>query len=430
MAITQAMRASIFGGAVAVALALSGSDASADLAGSRGVPSVDVHHGMTLAKAKKKGRRPASSPSKAAAAPADDASDGDDGASSSSSSSASDEAKEDEVLVSKKKKKAPPAAADDGASGGGGGSEETAKGTSKEIETVSSKASDESDDASPAPALEFGIGAKALFRQLAWTSDARAAGLGPYSLTPGPETGAWFEFYPAAFGTAGFAANVGLFGRLDYGFGVATTLANSTNVATKFRDFMAGLKVRIPLGMMIPNVSVAYGQQTFEIAPAMSTLDLPKVAYSFIRPALGTRVVFAPGVALDVAAAYLMVIDPGSGAGYVKGSNFFPNATSLGFDLSASLAYRISGAIGARGGVELRQYSLTMNDSTAPTVGGAVDRYITMFAGIEVVLDGEGAAAGDDEEPKPSKRKRRRAEPKEDESSDSSSSDESKSEDE
>ena len=135
-----------------------------------------------------------------------------------------------------------------------------------------------------------------------------AAGLGPYSLTPGPETSAWFEFYPAAFGTSGFAANVGLFGRLDYGFGVATTLANNTNVATKFRDFMAGLKVRIPLGMIIPNVSVAYGQQTFEIsAPAMSTLDLPKVAYSFIRPALGTRMIFAPGVALDVAAAYLMV---------------------------------------------------------------------------------------------------------------------------
>ena len=427
MAITQAMRASIFGGAVAVALALSGSDASADLAGPRGVPSVDVHHGMTLAKAKKKGRRPASSPSKAAAEPADDASDGDDGASSSSSSAASNEAKEDEVLVSKKKKKAP-TAADDGSSGGGG--EETAKGSSKEIETVSSKASDESDDASPAPALEFGIGAKALFRQLAWTSDARAAGLGPYSLTPGPETGAWFEFYPAAFGTSGFAANVGLFGRLDYGFGVATTLANTMNVATKFRDFMAGLKVRIPLGMMIPNVSVAYGQQTFEIAPAMSTLDLPKVAYSFIRPALGTRVVFAPGVALDLAAAYLMVIDPGSGAGYVKGANFFPNAKALGFDLSASLAYRISGAIGARGGVELRQYSLTMNDSTAPTVGGAVDRYITMFAGIEVVLDGQGAAAGDDEEPKPSKRKRRRAEPKDDEASDSSSSDDKTSEDE
>ena len=176
MAITLAMRASIFGGAVAVALALAGSDASAGLAGSRGVPSVDVHHGMTLAKARKRGRRPASSPGKAAPEPADDASGGDEGASSSSSSSASDDAKEDEVLVSKKKKKKVPAAIDDGSTGGGG--EETAKGSSKEVETVASKASEESDDASPAPALEFGIGAKALFRQLAWTADAVPPGWG------------------------------------------------------------------------------------------------------------------------------------------------------------------------------------------------------------------------------------------------------------
>ena len=137
------------------------------------------------------------------------------------------------------------------------------------------------------------MGAKALFRQLAWTSDARAAGLGPYSLTPGPETGAWLEFYPAAFGSLGLrrqrrprsAAST-------TASASATTLANGNDVATKFRDFLAGIKVRIPFGTFIPNVSVAYGQQTFEIAPTQSTLpDLPQVAYQFIRPALGTRVI-------------------------------------------------------------------------------------------------------------------------------------------
>jgi hypothetical protein len=417
------MKALVFGGAVTVALALLGSDASAGIVDASRAPAAGVQHGMKLAKAKKKkgGRRPAGSPGKGAPA-ADDAAGDDDGASSSSGSDDSDDSKEDEVLSSKKAPRKAPV--DDGASGEGG--DEKAKGGSKEVETVAAKASEESSDASPSSALEFGIGFKALFRQLAWTADARAAGLGPYSLTPGPETGAWLEFYPAAFGSSGFASNVGLFGRFDYGFGVATTLANNTNVATSFRDFLAGLKVRLPLGMMTPNVSVAYGQQIFWIASANNNLDLPKVAYSFIRPAIGTRVAFAPGVALDVAAAYLAVLDPGSGLGYVKGSNYFPRATALGFDASASLAIRISGSIGARGGVEFRQYGLNMNDQTAPTVAGAVDRYITMFAGVEVVLDGMGAAA-DDDEPKPSKRKRRHA-PKDDDS-DSSSSDDSKSDD-
>jgi hypothetical protein len=425
MAITQAMKALIFGGAVTVALGLLGSDASAGIVDAPRAPTAGVQRGMTLAKAKKKGRRPAASPRSAPAA-ADEASGGDDGGSSSASSDSSDDEKEDEVLVTKKTKRAP-APVDDGSSSDGG--EEKAKSSSKEVETVASKASEEESDASPSSALEFGIGAKALFRQLAWTADARAAGLGPYSLTPGPETGVWFEFYPAAFGTSGFAANVGLFGRFDYGFGVATTLANGTNVATTFRDFLGGIKVRIPFGSVIPNASVAYGQQIFAITAAGNTLDLPKVAYSFLRPALGMRVMFTPTMALDAGAAYLMVFDPGSGTGYVKGANFFPNATALGFDVSASLAFRISGAIGARGGVEFRQYALATNDRMAPTVAGYVDRYITMFAGLEVVLDGMGAAAGD-EEPKPSKRKRRRApEPDAEESSDEKS-DDSKSEDE
>ena len=97
--------------------------------------------------------------------------------------------------------------------------------------------------------------------------------------------------------------------------------------------------------------------------------------------------------------------------------------------MSASLAFRISGSVGARAGAELRQYVLSMNDKTTPTVGGAVDRFITMFAGVEVVLDGMGGAASD-EEPKPSKRKRRHAVESSSDSDDSTSSESKSSEDE
>ena len=82
-------------------------------------------------------------------------------------------------------------------------------------ETVEAKASEESSDASPLSGLEFGLGFKALFRNLAWTPDGRDAGLGPYSLSPGPQTGLWLEFYPAAFGSSGFAANIGVIAQLQ-----------------------------------------------------------------------------------------------------------------------------------------------------------------------------------------------------------------------
>jgi len=387
---------------------------------------------MKLARAKKKRRPAGGGGSKAPAAEADDSEGADDDASKSSSSSG-DAANEEELLGgSSKKKKAAAASSEDDAAGDGDAPKKRKSDTSS-VETVESKASDEPSGTTTASALEFGIGAKALFRQLAWTADARASNLGPYSLTPGPETGGWLEFYPAAFGTNSFASNVGLVGRFDYGFGVATTLANNRVAATKFRNFDAGLKIRIPMGTFTPNVSVSYGQQLFEVAPEGTPQDLPQVAYQFVRPALGARMMFTPEIGLDAAAAYLMVMDPGSGANHVRDTKFFPDATAMGFDLSAALAVRLAGAVGLRGGIDFRQFILNMNDKTAPTVGGAVDRYIAAWVGVEVVLDGQGGAAGGDDEPaKPSKRKRRHAsseESKSSDDSDSSSSDEKASED-
>jgi hypothetical protein len=419
---------------VAVVVASLGSDASAALtdeatptlaakAGSR-------HHAVTIAKAKKR-KRPAGSRSPGKADSADDAaaSDDDAGKGTSASGDAGEDTKEDTALGPPKKKKAaaPAAASDDQDSSAGGGGGEEPKAASKSVETVSSKASSEEAGAgSPLPALEFGVGAKAMFRQLSWTSDARAAGLGPYNLTPGPETGAWLEFYPAAFGTQGFAANVGLFGRFDYGFGVATTLADrTTEVATSFRDYLGGIKIRIPTASFIPNVSVAYGQQVFEIGQQQNGTDLPKLAYQFIRPALGARIMLAPTIALDAALAYLMVLDPGSGADHIKSARFFPNATSYGIDASASVAVKLTGSLSARAGADFRQYGLNLHpDSTTRSVAGAVDRYIVAWAGLEVALDGQGGAAGGDDEPvKPSKRRRRHVEPKpDDESTDDASS--------
>jgi hypothetical protein len=435
MAITQAMKGFLSGSAVAVALAAFGSDASAGLTDEAPLPraaAVGTVHGTRLAKAKKR-RRPAPSAGKAAA-PADDA-DADDAPSKSSpaESGSSDEAKEEELFGSSSaKKKKLAAASDDGdapdGGGGGGGGSASASARARPRpkmaeESVESKASEESDEggASVGSALEFGVGGKALFRNLAWTGNGSAAGLGPYSLTPGPETGAWLEFYPAAFGTSGFAANVGLFGRFDYGFGVATTLQNQDVVKTTFRDFLAGLKVRIPMGSFVPNVSVAYGLQLFAIDPQNTPADIPQVAYQFVRPALGGRAFFTPGVWADFSLGYLMVLNPGSGTNYVRGSDFFPRATAYGVDVGASIAMRLMGSIGLRGGIDFRRYAISLNpDASTRAVTGAVDQYIVAWGGVEVVLDGQGGSSSDDE-PKPAKRKRRRApEPKDDESEEDS----------
>jgi hypothetical protein len=439
------MRGLLYGAALAVALAGLGADASAavtaearaSIAPVGGTPRAAT---MVLAKAAKKKKRSGAAAGSSKPDSGDAGSTDDDAGSKSSAassgSSGDDPSKEDELLGgSAPKKKAEPPRDDSDASGGGGAGDSAkapaAKPSGGDAESVSAKASppDEPGAASSASALEFGVGARALFRNFNWTADGRAAMLGPYSLTPGPETGLWLEFYPAALGTTGFAANVGLFGSFNYGFGVATTLANGSNAPTTFRDFQGGLKVRMPLGTIVPNMSIAYGQQLFEIAQQQAMTDLPKLAYSFIRPGLGTRLQFPPAIALDIALGYLMVLDPGSGPDQVRSARFFPKTTAYGIDASVSVAYRLTGAIGARAGADFRQYGLTFSpDSTTRKVAGAVDRYIVAWAGIEVVLDGQGGAAGGADEPaKPSKRKHRRARDAkpDEESSDSGDSDSS-----
>ena len=66
-------------------------------------------------------------------------------------------------------------------------------------------------------ALRFGIGGQALFRTL--TLDRRQGRAGAVLAVARPEAAVWLEAYPAAFATDGFAANIGLFGRFNYGFG-------------------------------------------------------------------------------------------------------------------------------------------------------------------------------------------------------------------
>jgi hypothetical protein len=293
-------------------------------------------------------------------------------------------------------------------------SEEAAGDGSEEQTTVSKRAGD-ADDAPtdlPAPnALELGVGGMAMFRHLVWTSDAAGTGLAPYSLAPGPQAGLWLEFYPAAFATRGFASNIGLFARYDYGFGVSSYTPSGGDVATKYQGFLAGLKLRIPLGTFTPYGTLGYGNQGFRLAPEDSPSDLPSVAYSFVRTGLGTRIHFTRSVALDVAGHFLAVTDPGSEPGQVASSTFFPRAKAVGFELGTSLYVHITGAIGARAGFDWRQYGMAFypqaGDPATRMVAGAVDRYIVLWTGIEVALGGGGEQLDSPDEDEPPKSKRR-----------------------
>lgn len=252
-------------------------------------------------------------------------------------------------------------------------------------------------------ALQFGVGGMALFRKLSWTD---AAGrVAPYSLAPGPEVTTWLEAYPAAFATEGFAANIGIIGHFNYGFGASSKTPAGATLTTKYQDFMAGLKIRIPFGTFIPYVVGAYGMQKFHLEPAAP--DRPNFNYGLIHAGAGARIQVTPELDIDLGGGYLIVLTPGQAAGEVASPPLYPKSTAYGIDASLSVGYRVTSLIGIRVGGDFRQIGLATHWTSANTAlqtGGALDRYISAWGGVEIVMDAVGGGAGHEDEAPPAKK--------------------------
>lgn len=255
-------------------------------------------------------------------------------------------------------------------------------------------------------AFRFGIGGRALFRTVDWTGDMGM--LAPYSLKPGPQLGLWLEAFPAAFASAGFAGNIGVFGHFNLGFGASSKDPAGTVLTTKYQDFLAGVKVRVPFGGFQPYVAVGYGLQKFVLETAAPTR--PNFNYGLLFLGAGARIQVTEAFDVDLAGGYLHVLTTGTGAGDF--GQLYPRATALGFDATLSAGLRVASMIGIRAGFDFRQFGLATNfrsgDTGIGAVGG-VDRNITIWGGLELVFDGVGGGGGSDEEApakKPAKAKK------------------------
>ena len=156
---------------------------------------------------------------------------------------------------------------------------------------------------------------------------------------------------------------------------------------------------------------------------------VPGVDYKFLRFGLGARVWVTPAIDVDGGAAFDAVTDLGKGTGDIASPAFLPQASGYAVDLGVSIGVRLAGPFGLRFGGDFRQYGITGNSHTtdAVRVGGAADRYIAGWGGLELIFDGLGgaAAAQSEEESTPAAKKaprRRQAEPDGDEQDSSQNS--------
>jgi hypothetical protein len=236
------------------------------------------------------------------------------------------------------------------------------------------------------PALRGGIGFGAVYRRLTWTG-AHASALSDYAMSPGPQLGGWLEVYPGALVDRGFAANLGAILSFNRGFGVSSKSPAGDTSSAIFEDFLLGLKMRFPLGFFVPHVSAAYAGQVFLFTPRLAAV--PSVFYGFARLAVGARAQIADAVDAEIEAAYLAVVNSGEQAGYIGAPEYLQGLSTYGLEAGGSIGVRVTGVLGVRAGVDFRQYALDASHATGMLMADkATDRYLTVWGGLEVVLDG------------------------------------------
>jgi hypothetical protein len=293
----------------------------------------------------------------------------------------------------------PPDDQQDGQEEGGGEGASEAAGRSGASRTpsrhVANESEGETDDETGTtgprqpPALRGGVGLGAVYRRLTWTG-AHSPGLANYSMSPGPELGGWLEVYPGAFVDRGFGANIGAILSFNRGFGISSTSASGVKADGIFEDFLLGLKMRFPFGAFVPHVSAAYGGQVFLFSPRIA--EVPSVFYAFVRLAAGVRAQIGNAIDAEVEAAYLAVVDSGKQAGYIGAPEYFPGLGAYGLEAGGSIGVRVTSVFGLRAGVDFRQYALDLSHATGMLMANqATDRYITIWGGLEIVLDGAGS---------------------------------------
>jgi hypothetical protein len=224
----------------------------------------------------------------------------------------------------------------------------------------------EDDEAPPPggnPALILQAGPRLLSRSLSYDND-QLANLRSYEVGAAFEVALSVQWYPAAHARGDFLADFGLDLDLDYAVGLESE-ENGRKVSTTAYELAGGLIYRVPLDMFEPRFRVGYVKHVFEVDTAATTY-LPAVDYSAVRLGVGTGIKIIDALSLDVALAYLIVLD----AGEIASDAYFPDASVSAFEAQGGIAWYFGSAYGARLGVDFRRYSADLKPDAAVTQPG------------------------------------------------------------
>jgi hypothetical protein len=260
---------------------------------------------------------------------------------------------------------------------------------------VEAEAADESPRAA-GTALDIAVGPRLVSHSIVW--NPLAPSLYAYSLALSPSLGGSIAWYPAAHVTGGWASNLGLASSIEYTPGLVSQTSDGLRYPTTESDYSGGVRGRLLAGAFQAALTLGGGQHTFILhsdgaAQRALLMSLPDVKYTYLRAGLDVRIALPANVALMLGGGYRYVLSAGDHNYLLQASSYFPNATFLAFDVTASAAYRFLPAVEARAGFDLRRYQMTAGANN-DMVESATDQYVSYWVQIAVLIDGFAAGQG------------------------------------
>jgi hypothetical protein len=227
----------------------------------------------------------------------------------------------------------------------------------------------------------------------------------PYQLAFAPSLLIKGVLYPGAFFTDGFGAHIGIMGGAELGIATTTDYeqkqANGSKLVTSLKttsqSWDVGLRGRVPLGVAEIGVYVQYGSHSFiltgdEGGAALAPL-VPDVRYGFVRIGLEPRVrlgkVLLGGHIAPRILTSLNNID-------LRGV-WFSNATGSGLEFGLMAGYGLLPFLDLVAGADFIGYGFDFNPIDPDprvdplAVGGATDRYQSLWFGVRLALGGKSA---------------------------------------
>ena len=193
------------------------------------------------------------------------------------------------------------------------------------------------------------------------------------------------RWYPVAHFQGGIPSHVGISASYERGFLLKSKAPNGDSLDTTSQEWSLGLRGRIPLDPHELGVDVAYGEQTFRVDDNPQLPLVPDVRYRYVRVGVDGRARFKD-FSVGGRLGYRFV----SSAGDIGSQRWFPNLDVGGMDTSVFGGWALSRDLDLIAGLTYRRYFFNLNPEPGDlhVAGGALDQYVSGFAGVSYRLPG------------------------------------------